>query len=471
MSLMKAAVWMLFGRWAFYFVTLISFSLIVRFISTEAYGVYVIAATFLIFSDVFFADAVENAIVRNSGITSEVARSSFRVVSAFSVAIGAVVALLGIPLSYLYDMHELLGLMVGVGMVVIIQGFASVPRSLLLREKRARLYALLSGASNLLGAIAGVGSAYLGFEAWSLLIQQGVLQIALFGLCSYSARYRPSIHFDREIAAELKDFIRTSFWSCLLNVFANRLDIIFLGFWFGSGVVGVYGLAKRLIQILQELVGSSFDKALVSFKRGGQGSSDLVYRKSVVAQSIVLFPAFAGFALIGSELISLVFGENWLNAAGLVALMVVGGIFRSMVTIERAELVVVGRAGTILRTRIFETILGLMVVVPFARYGGEWMALGFSLRYVIGYLMVVWSKGNSFSDFLGCIGSTVGWVLPSFVATVAMCCAGWILKAYLYQRFSEIWVVLGVVFIVSAFVYLLVLLAFKSRVLKSLREV
>ena len=60
---------MLAGRWAYNLITLASFTTIVAFISPAAFGIYTIASTFLILSDTFFADAVENLIVRQDGQT------------------------------------------------------------------------------------------------------------------------------------------------------------------------------------------------------------------------------------------------------------------------------------------------------------------------------------------------------------------------------------------------------------------
>jgi O-antigen/teichoic acid export membrane protein len=421
MSLIRTAAWMLFGRWAFYFVTLISFSLIIRFISPSDYGVYVIAGTFLIFADVFFADAVENAVVRQAGDRSLVAHSAFWVVLGFSIVIALAISGLAYPLGFVYELDGLASLLIGISFVVIVQGLASVPRALLLRDGSPKSYALYSGFCNFIGAIVGVLAAYNGYGAWSLLMQQGALQLTMLILCSFSVRFFPALIFSRKIADEMFSFIKTSFWSCVLNVLANRLDIIFLGLYFESGDVGVYGLAKRLIQILQELVGSSFDKALVSFNaKKLLGGREGAYRQSVVAQALLLFPSFVGFAVVGYELITLFFGGKWAAASSIVSLMAIGGVFRSMVTIERAELVVQGMAQKILNVRFIELLIGLAFVVPFAHLGVAWMAAGFSLRYIIGYLLVVWSRFPKLDDFFTQLKTTCNWLLAIFMATVVM---------------------------------------------------
>lgn len=470
MSIMRAAAWMLFGRWAFYIVTLVSFSIIVRYISAESYGIYVLAGTFLIFSDVFFNDSVESAVVRQQGDLDAVSNTAFWIVLAFSLFIALVVVFIAYPMAMLYGMDELIVLLAGVSLVVVIQGCASVPRALLLKLGAARNYSFYSGASNLVGAVFGILAAINGFEYWSLVIQQGVLQGCMLLTCSVVARFFPKFRFDKDIGREIFGFVRTSFFSCVLNVVTNRLDVIFIGLSFGVAQVGVYGLAKRLIQIVQELVGSSFDKALVSFKsRAGSEKSGRAYQQSVMAQCILLFPAFAGFAATADLLIPLLFGRQWGDAPFLIGLLAVGGVFRSMVTIERAELVVQGRAGTILKVRFWELLIGLAAVVPFAQLGAVWMAIGFSIRYILGYFLVLNSRFTSFSEFYEHLKQTVSWVIHPFFAVSLMLIALFGINEFaVFSDFSP-FVNLIADISIGTVVYGAVLFSVRSRVLSLFR--
>jgi O-antigen/teichoic acid export membrane protein len=467
---MRAAAWMLFGRWAFYVVTLVSFSLIVRFISVDSYGIYVLAGTFLIFSDVFFNDAVENAIVRQQGSADLVGQSAFWVVLKFSFFVCLVTILSSYPMALVYKIDQLVPLLLGIALVVLVQGCASVPRALLLKSGAARKYALYSGGCNLIGAVFGIVAAANGFEFWSFVIQQGVLQFCMLVLCSWSARFVPRLDFDKAVAREMSRFIRTSFASCVLNVVTNRLDVIFIGLYFGPGEVGVYGLAKRLIQIIQELVGSSFDKALVSFKsKAGNLIASNAYRQSVVAQCLLLFPAFGGFAATADLLIPLLFGNQWGEAPMIVVLLGVGGVFRSMVTIERAELVVEGRAGTILHVRFIELLIGLLAVVPFAQYGGAWMAVGFSVRYIIGYFLVMRSRFDSWERFVAQVAENISWVKYSVVAVSFMLSILYFARSFLASTVHNPFLEFLLFLLLGAFSYFGLIFVFRSKLLLLIR--
>jgi O-antigen/teichoic acid export membrane protein len=272
----------------------------------------------------------------------------------------------------------------------------------------------------LIGATVGITLSFHGYGYWSLLAQQIVLQLAMLVLCSHATRFIPGLKLDANIGVGLTRFIGLTFWSVLLNVATNRIDVLVLGLHASSVAVGNFSLAKRIIQIVQDLVASSFDKALVSLKSRSASvtSHRMLYKRSVIAQAALLLPTFVGFALVAPYLIPIAFGSDWQTSATLIGLMTVGGIFRSLVTVERAEQVVEGTAAKLLYVRFIEAIFALLLIVPFADAGPEYMSIVFSIRYVVGYLLVVRSR-------LGAAAgrhtlSVAGWIWAPVASTMVM---------------------------------------------------
>lgn len=394
MSLVRNVGWMLAGRWAYNVITLASFTTIVAFISPAAFGIYTIASTFLILSDTFFADAVESLIVRQSGDEDAVAPTTFWVSVGVSSAMAMVIALIAFAFGWFYQSLETQLAIQVIALIIIVQGAASVPRALLMRHGKSRQYATNSALSNLVGAVAGVAAAYHGAGFWSLILQQGILHVTMFTLCSWRSGFRPQLRIDRPVAREFSGHALVLLWSTVLNVFGNRLDILVIGALFSNSATGVYGLAKRLIQILQDLVASSFDKVLLSMvaRQNMKGQQERIYRSSVIMQGLTAIPSFVGFAAVSPLAVKAIFGAEWSGAAELIILMAVGGIFRSMVTIERAQQMLAGETRKIAKVRFVELLIGLVLIVPFGSLGMSYMAAIFSVRYVIGYGLVVASR-------------------------------------------------------------------------------
>lgn len=424
MSLTRNVPWLLGGRWVYNLTTLISFTIIVAMISPSDFGIYALASTFLILSDTFFSDGVENLVVRESGEEEDVAQTAFWVSVGFSAIIAFVVAVFAIPFGWFYKSTSLELATQAIAVIIIVQGAASVPRALLMRRDRSRQYATNSALSNMIGAAAGIGTAFAGAGLWSLIIQQGCLQIAMLTLCCIAARFKPRINTDRRMRRTFAKHVATMLWSSVLNVLGNRLDILMIGLSFGEAATGVYGLAKRIVQIIQDLVASSFDKILLSMISREQmiGQAERIYRSSVIMQGITAIPSFTGVAVTGSVLLPMVFGYEWAGAAPLIALMAVGGIFRSMVTIERARQLSSGQITLIARIRLIELALGVIMIVPFSALGVGYMAVVFSIRYVIGYVLVVISR-IGIAEAPKSIWKTMRWLAFPLLANILMAIA------------------------------------------------
>ena len=425
MTLLRSVLWLLLGRWFYNIISLISFPIIVSQLTASEYGVFAISSTLLIFTEVFFAEAVENTVVRQPGDRPTVAATGMWVSLFYSFLFASIFYLAAKPISSFYE-NPLYGQIVeAISGLVILQGLAVIPRALFLRSGRPRQLALCLSLGNLVGAALAITAVFHGFGVWSLLVQQASLQLAVLVLGCSMTGFLPSLRINWTIARSMGRFTWFSLWSSVFNISSNRLDIILLSATFDERISGIYGLAKRLIQILQDLVASSFDKVFLSLHArnkalGSTGGTGTLYRQSVVAQSVLVFPSFAGFALVAHQLIPMIFGEEWSYAAPLIVLMALGGIFRSLVTIERADQFAEGLVGRLLWVRLIEFVISIIIIFPAVRWGPAAVAAAFSLRYVISYILVLSSYGQTPGYLLQKLARLLRWQLPILTATAVM---------------------------------------------------
>lgn len=430
MSLARNVIYMLAGRWVYNLTTLVTFSIIVAMIRPSDFGIYTLASTFSIFSDTFFSDGVENLILKRKKLTIQVKSSLFWVTLAMSCGLAVFVTLISFPIGWLYQSPRLISAIQAMALVLLIQGAASVPRALLLNMGRSRHYATNSAVSNIAGSAFGILAAVEGAGIWALIVQPLILQTSMLVLCSLAASFRPSFTLDRDMAREFVFDLLVMLWSTFLNILGNRIDVFMVGYVFGEAMTGIYGLAKRLVQILQDLVASSFDKILLSMLSGGQSEdSDKLYRSSVFLQALVAIPSFAGFAAVSPLLIPTIFGSEWRSAGALLPLMAAGGVFRSMVTIERAKQMAHGQIKQIAQVRLVELLIGV-ALAPATWLGLSVVALTFSLRNFVGYMLVLISRFGWLSLWrhLALIGRLLSW--PIFASVLMAGAVLWTIAAF-----------------------------------------
>lgn len=423
MSVVRPTAWIQAGKWIHNLINLVSFPLITRNIAADEFGVFAVASTFLILSDLFFGDVMENGVLREHNPGSAFDSTMFWMSAAIALSMAVVVLLLAPIMSLAYGMSTLTEASCGVALVILLRGCSCIPQAIVLRKRFVRQYALNSGASNLVGAGIGIVASLHGAGFWSLVFQFAVTRVVGLVMATLSTGFLPALEFDRPTARRHFDFIRHGFWSSAATVAANRLDVIILGLVASSSQVGLFGLAKRVVQIAQELIASSFDKSLLLLRatHSHRSNSTNLYSQTVLAQAIVLLPSLTGLALTSHLLIPLVFGAEWTAVAPLVSVMAAGAGFYSMARIERAELLYEGRTAEILRVRIMELILAVVLLTPAIGLGVAGFAAMYPVRAGLGYLLVLRSRcENSMRRAAGCLRRQVRLLGAPLVATALM---------------------------------------------------
>ncbi|MXO93247.1 oligosaccharide flippase family protein [Erythrobacter arachoides] len=393
MSLFNRVAWLLAARWVYNGIVFVSFSIIVGLISVAEYGIYAIASSALIFADKLYGDAVENVLLakaaKNGALPSNSVGVSIVAGAIFSLAIAA----LGYPLSLAYDYRELAFLVIAMAFVVFLQSATIPSRALLLFSAPASRLAFFTSISTFIGAVVGISLAYRGYGYWSFVGQLAAYHIS-FILLTLRRYLFPQVRI-ATYSGTAKEIVgmRSVLVGTALNVLTNRLDILLLGFVVGANGTGIYSLAKRLIQILQDLVGSSFDKIfLVTSSRIDQNGGSEKASPLLFAQSLVVFPCFVGFGLVANLLVPEIFGEDWTDSARLIPFMVIGGIFSCLVSVDRARKILLGEYSRLLAIRVWEFVIGLLLLIPFASSGLTYIACIFSIRSVMSFLIFVGSR-------------------------------------------------------------------------------
>jgi|GEM_PF-810162 O-antigen/teichoic acid export membrane protein len=417
MEFLRSVMWIAAGRWVYNLLTLISFAVIVARVDPADYGAYAIAMTFLILSEVYSTDVTEHAIVRHRGSDSDAAAAGRLVAGIGAVVIGASSALSGI-LAQAIGYELLAQLCWAIAGLAILQAASGLGRGQLLRAGRVQSFAATVSIANLIGVVSGLAAIFSGLGIWSLVCQQ--IAINLTAAIVTRAPILPNSADTIEAPREQIEYALLGLGSAALNVMTNRIDVILAAAFFGQGGAGHLGLAKRLIQILQDLVSSSFDKALVSFLSRSRGAAGDIYMIAVAGQAILILPAFAGFALVSGSLVPALFGQSWILAASLVPAMAIGGVFRSAVAIERAQQVYDGEIARIFAVRVFELAVSWLILLPLAPFGLFWLGVGFSLRYALSYYLVLRSRLRSAQETRRHLTNTARTISAPLRATLVM---------------------------------------------------
>ena len=203
--------------------------------------------------------------------------------------------------------------------------FSSFGSSLVARQRREfkfKVLAIRSVLGRLIGALAGIGAAALGAGLWSLVVQQIVMTGCSTLFLWIFADNRPVFSIKFAFLRDMSLFGLSSLINNLLILSESRLFILLIAYWHGATVAGYFNLAFRIVDMPRDVVsGAANQLALPLFRQvisQGEGLKS-AYNEAVSFTCLLGYPLFIGIAVCAPELVKVVFGPKWIDAAPFVS--------------------------------------------------------------------------------------------------------------------------------------------------------
>ncbi len=209
-----------------------------------------------------------------------------------------------------------------------------VPEALLRREGTGfRTLAVRSFAVMLAGALVALPLAWSGGGVWSLIAKQWAEAAVGLALYFQPGAWRPSREWSW---GHVRTVMRRS-WGLmagrLLDLAAQRLDVVLIGSLIGLHELGLYSVAQKLFQVLQgTLIGSVY--TVINSRLGALRDRATEFRQffklaitaaAIVSSSVYLF----ALALAGS-LVEAFFGFKWGSSVPLLNVFLGGALIGSL---------------------------------------------------------------------------------------------------------------------------------------------
>ena len=200
--------------------------------------------------------------------------------------------------------------------------------------------------------------------------------------------------------------LNTSFTSTLTFVQEGRIAVLILGYFFDSSAVSLYQIARTVIKVVSKVVEPVYEVVfprLVSFSTVKLYDRFAELLKYVIASLVkFMIPVFILILLFTEQLISLIFGNQYLSASNTMRVITVACMFigTGLAMFLTTSLLAMGRPGT--RTAItffYMTIYSALLLVLVPRYShlgaGVALLIVEMLSFLFsGYMMYRLSREN-----------------------------------------------------------------------------
>ena len=307
------------GRYSNVLIQLSVVAILARVLNPRDFGILGMIMVFSTFFNLLGNIGVGPAIINNRELT----REDLGVISNYVFLQGVVLTLIfyfaSTLISDFYRMPELLGASKLMSFSILFNSLLTVGSSLLYRDRRFKLIAIIQIVSGILSALVAILLAINSFSFYAIVWQNIISSFLVFLLGFIFTRELVIYSLDFSLYS-IKKIFNYSFFQFLFNVinyFARNADNLLIGKFMGPVFLGVYDISYRLMLFpIQNLTGV-FSSVLQPILSSRQHDLDILYDNYVEFIKILFtlsIPITVFIYYSAASIIHILYGHKWDSA-------------------------------------------------------------------------------------------------------------------------------------------------------------
>lgn len=328
----RSIAWMGAVKWTGQLIAWISTFAVVHILSPSDYGIVGSATLYLGLLTIVSEFGIGSAIVTLRDLTPSQLRQMNTVSAALGISGIALSVLAARAVAAFFHAPAVAAVVVALSTTFFISSLRTVPWALLQRDMRFKRLATFDGVQQLVLAALSVTLALLGFRYWTLVIAAIVSATipAIGALVFHWVGYEiPRWNEIRRALGFSKDVIvqRTAWY-----VYSNS-DFLVAGRVLGENALGAYTAAWTIAHAPLDKIGSvilQVTPAIVSAVQDDSAATRRYVLRITEALAVTVFPLFIGLALVASDFVPIVLGEQWRSMVTTLQLLCIYACFRAV---------------------------------------------------------------------------------------------------------------------------------------------
>lgn len=315
-------MWLFLEKFGLILLSIVSFFAYTLLLTPSQLGLAVLLLAIAELFSFFFSSTIENSMIAMKEINQSDDGTVFW--TGF-ISTSLLAAILWLVLStYYFQEAEWLLLMVAL-LFMPLQSISRVHVIHMRREGKFKSLARRTLFGRFAGLIFGIYLAYQGYGAWAVVSQAIVMSFVSASLLMLSS-WRPlPFTFDLHL---IKSLSKTGIPAAIKSMSTNFVEkglIFVLELYLGTTAVGFFNFAIRLVQLPRMAInnalmayGHPVFSRKVSVVKGRDDSFSSFFLEATQLGIYLAAPLFIGFAVLGDNLVELIFPEHWMTAAPLI---------------------------------------------------------------------------------------------------------------------------------------------------------
>lgn len=391
-----------------------------RLLSPEEYGLIGIITIFIAVFNSIVDSGFSNALIRKNDAKDIDYNTVFIVNLVISLVLYGVLFISAPAVSKFFNQPQLTILLRIMGFIVIINAFAIIQKTILVKAVDFKTQTKASLISSISSGAVGIGMALSDYGVWSLVGQQISRQLLnTFFLWGYS-KWCPKIQFSFQSCKELFSFGWKLLVSGLIDTTWREIYQVIIAKCYTPVALGQYTRARQFANLFSSNLTSVVKR--VSYPVLSSVQDDKLrlkngYRKIIRVTMLLTFTLMLGLAAVAKPLILCLIGDKWLPCVPFLQISCFQMMLYPLHSLNLNMLQVQGRSDLFLKLEIYKKIIAIGPLLLGVFIGIYWMLVGSVLTGFISYYLNAYYSGP-FMNYS--IKDQIKDVLPSFCVAITM---------------------------------------------------
>ncbi len=416
----KGVSWSFLDNMASQGITFLVGLVLARILTPDDYGLIGIITIFIQVFNNIVDSGFSNALIRKSDATDKDYNTVFVSNMIISIILCLTLYLCSSLIANFFERPQLDALLKVMSCIVVINAFAIIQRTLLVKRIDFKAQTKISLISSITSGVVGIGMALKGFGVWSLVAQQISRQLLNTIFLWIYAKWYPRLKFSIQSFKELFGFGWKLLVSSLIDTVWKEIYQVVIGKCYSPATLGQYTQAQQfssicssnltaIIQRVSYPVLSSIQDDKVRLKAG--------YKRIIKITMLLTFTLMLGMAGSAKSMIRVLVGDQWLTAVPFLQIICFSMMLYPLHSLNLNMLQVQGRSDLFLKLEIIKKCVAVIPILLGIFINIYWMLIGSVLTGSFAYYLNAYYSGPAL-DYS--IKEQVKDILPSFGVALTM---------------------------------------------------
>lgn len=397
-----------------------------RLLSPEEYGLIGIITIFITVFNTIVDSGFSNALIRKNDADDIDYSTVFYSNLVVSFILSVTLFCLAPNIGSFFDRPQLIPLTRVMSSIIVINAFAIIQRTILVKRIDFKTQTKCSLISSLMGGAAGIGMAVSGYGVWSLVGQQVSMQfIRSILLWSYTKWY-PKMQYSWERFWGLFGFGWKLLVSSIIETLWNQLYQVVIGKCYSPATLGQFTRAQQFSTICSSNLTAVVQRVsypVLSKIQDDKSRLKAAYRRVIKTTMLFSFILMLGMAASAKSMIQVIIGEQWLPAVPYLQIICFYMMLYPLHAINLNMLQVQGRSDLFLKLEIAKKIVAVFPLILGVYVGVYWMLAGSVVADLFAYYLNAYYSGpflnysvkEQIKDILPSLGIALLIAFPVFI--------------------------------------------------------